>query len=395
MTKINYFTISLLFIFSIFKGAAQEELNYSIFKNQPINFGGEVGDDSEVIRLQNGRIIYKKVTVPSFPQGTDVRIKLSLRSNGDRWDKSGSCFVITHPDQISIIDISKDEKEFPIASTINEKFKGVKATDNYKPVVELLRFMTPFGVGHYSNEKGKHRKPVYIPKWENEVVWENDISQLASEVSNNFYVGVWIDSWTEEGYKVDLELMYSNRPRKTYKVQTLVNTIPYVNGQSLPDFFADLPLEQTFELPINAKNVKIYYTTTGHGGHEGGDEFIKIKNNLFVDNKSVLDTVPWRDDCASFRRFNPTSGVWLKKDSASYINFEAKAYKIKEIEERIASSDLSRSNWCPGSYVKPFVVELDDLKAGMHTLQISIRATVAYDDKLNHWLVSAYITYEE
>ena len=135
--------------------------------------------------------------------------------------------------------ISKDEKEFPNASTINEKFKGVKATDNYKPVVELLRFMTPFGVGHYSNEKGKHRKPVYIPKWENEVVWENDISQLASEVSNNFYVGVWIDSWTEEGYKVDLELMYSNRPRKTYKVQTLVNTIPYVNGQSLPDFFAN------------------------------------------------------------------------------------------------------------------------------------------------------------
>ncbi len=151
--KINYFTISLLFIFSIYNGVAQEELNYSIFKNQLINFGGEVGDDSKVIRLQNGRIIYKKVTVPRFPQGTDVRIKLSLRSNGDRWDKSGSCFVVTHPDQISIIDVSKSEKEFPIASTINEKFKGIKATDNYKPVVELLRFMTPFGVGHYSNER--------------------------------------------------------------------------------------------------------------------------------------------------------------------------------------------------------------------------------------------------
>jgi len=395
MTKINYFTISLLFIFSIFKGAAQEELNFSIFKNQPINFGGELGDDSKVIRLQNGRLIYKKVTVPSFPEGTDVRIKLSLRSNGDRWDKSGSCFVVTHPDEISIIDISKGEKEFPIASTIDEKFKGVKATDNYKPVVELLRFMTPFGVGHFSNDKGKHRKPVYIPTWENEVVWEHDISQLSSLVNSTFYIGIWIDSWTKEGYKVDLSLIYSNRPRKTVKVRSLINTISYVNGQSLPDFFANSTLEQSFELEKNVKKATLYYLTTGHGGHSGGDEFIRIKNSLRFNNKLVLDTVPWRDDCASFRRFNPTSGVWLKKDSASYIDFEAKAYKIKEIEERIASSDLSRSNWCPGSYVKPFIVELGDLKAGKHTIQISIPATAADDDKLNHWLVSAYITYEE
>ena len=124
------------------------------------------------------------------------------------------------------------------------------------------------------------------------------------------------------------------------------------------------------------------------------NKFIKIKNSVFVDNKLVIDTIPWRDDCASFRRFNPTSGVWLKKDSASYIDFEAKTYKVKEIEERIASSDLSRSNWCPGSFVKPFVAELGDLKAGEHSLKISIPATRAYEDKLNHWLVSAYITYE-
>ena len=59
MKKINCFTFSLLFLFSIFIGAAQEELNINIFKNQPVNFGGEKGDDSNVIRLQNGRIIYK------------------------------------------------------------------------------------------------------------------------------------------------------------------------------------------------------------------------------------------------------------------------------------------------------------------------------------------------
>ncbi|WP_372793466.1 PNGase F N-terminal domain-containing protein [Lutibacter sp.] len=385
----------LLTVFSLTTSISQEELSCSVFKNQPINFGGEKGMDSEVIRLQEGRIIYKKVTVPKFSRGTDVKIKLSLRSNGDRWDKSGSCFIVTNPDDISIINVSEGKKEFPTESTINKKFKGVKSTETYKPVVELLRFMTPFGVGFYSNNKGKHRKPVYIPKWEKEVVWEGDISHLNSLVTNTFYIGVWIDSWTKEGYEVDLSLVYSNRPRATFKVKSLVNAIPYVNGQSLPDFFANISLEQAFNFPKNAKNVKLYYTTTGHGGHEGGDEFIKIRNSVFVDNKQVLDTIPWRDDCASFRRFNPTSGVWLKKDSASYIDFEAKAYKVKEIEERIASSDLSRSNWCPGSHVKPFVVDLGDLKTGKHTLKISIPATEANEDKLNHWLVTAYITYEE
>lgn len=395
MQKNKYILFSLILLINFCKISAQDETSHLVFKSEPINFNGTLGSDLEVKRYQSGRIIYKKVTVPSFSEGTDVRIKLSLRSNGDRWDKSGSCFVVTHPDQISIIDISKGEKEFPIASTIDEKFKGVKATDNYKPVVELLRFMTPFGVGHYSNDKGKHRKPVYIPKWEKEVVWEHDISHLASIVSNTFYVGVWIDSWTKEGYMVDLNLIYSNRPRKTVQVRSLVNTVAYVNGQSLPDFFANSTLEQSFELEKNVKKATLYYLTTGHGGHSGGDEFIRIKNSLRFNNKLVLDTVPWRDDCASFRRFNPTSGVWLKKDSASYIDFKAKAYKIKEIEERIASSDLSRSNWCPGSYVKPYVVELGELNAGKHTIRISIPATAAYDDKLNHWLVSAYITYEE
>lgn len=393
--RINYFTLIFLFVIFTNKGLSQEELSYKIFKDQPVNFNGIKGNDLDVERFQSGRIIYKKVTVPNYSNGTDVKIKLSLRSNGDRWDKSGSCFVISDLSKVSIIDVSEGEKEFPIESIIQEKFKGVKTTDSYNSVAELLRFMTPFGVGFYSNDKGKHRKPVYIPVWEKQVVWEQDISQLKNLVTNTFYVGVWVDTWTAEGYEVDLELIYSNRPRKTYKVQTLVNTIPYVNGQSLPDFFANAPLEQSFDLPENVKNVKLYYTTTGHGGHSGGDEFIKIKNSVFIDNELVLDTIPWRDDCASFRRFNPTSGVWLKKDSASYIDFEAKAYKIKEIEERIASSDLSRSNWCPGSYVKPYVVELGDLNAGKHTIQISIPATAAYDDKLNHWLVSAYITYEE
>ena len=73
-----------------------------------------------------------------------------------------------------------------------------------------------------------------------------------------------------------------------------------------------------------------------------------------------------------------------------------KSVAEKEIEEPIASSDLSRSNWCPGSYVPPVVISLKDIEAGKHVLSISIPDSKEIDgEKLNHWLVSAYLTWEE
>ncbi|PCH75966.1 MAG: N-glycanase [Flavobacteriaceae bacterium] len=392
MKKFLYVLSAVLF--SVGTLFAQEATTHVVFKNQPLNFNGDKGTDSATVRLQAGRIIYKKVSMPTFKKGTDVWVNLTVRSNGDRWDKSGSCFVITDPSKISILDVSESKASFPEEAAIETKFRGVLATDTYTPALEIMRFMTPFGVGHYSSDEGKHRKPVYIPVWEKEVKWKHDISDLVSVVSGEFYVGVWIDSWTADGYAVDLSFTYSNRPKKKVKVLPLLNNVPYVGGQDIPDFFARTDVDYSFQLPKNAKNVKLNYITTGHGGHEGGDEFIKIKNSVYFDAKLVIDTIPWRDDCASFRRFNPTSGVWLKKDTASYIDMKAMKYMKKEIEERIASSDLSRSNWCPGSSVKPIVAKLGDLKKGTHQLRISIPATEAVADKLNHWLVSAYLTYE-
>ena len=392
--KSIYLLFTLIFT-ALLSVHAQEPVHRIVFKNQPLNFGGQKGTDVEAVRLMSGRVVYKKVTMPTFRKGTDVKVKLTVRSNGDRWDKSGSCFVVSDPKKLSILSITEKEAKFPKDSYIDDKYAGYVAGENYNPVVELMRFMTPFGVGHYSDNKVKNRRPVYIPTWEKQVVWEHDITDLESLVTGTFYIGVWIDSWTAEGYDFDLELIYSNRKQQKVTVLPLVNTIPYVGGQQIPDNFAHKELEKIFLLKKNIKNVKLHYITTGHGGHSGGDEFIKLKNSVYFDNKLVLDTIPWRDDCASFRRFNPTSGVWLKKDSVSYINSRTNKYDIKEIEERLASSDLSRSNWCPGSSVEPMVVKLNDLKAGSHVLRIKIPATPVDGDKLNHWLISAYLTYDE
>ncbi|MFY0601979.1 MAG: hypothetical protein JXR03_20060 [Cyclobacteriaceae bacterium] len=385
------------FVISMASLSAQEVNTISVFERNPINFGGVSSEDTDVIRLENGRIAIKKITLPIYKKGADVSLKMTLRSAGDRWDKSGSCFVITDPDLLSLIDINQSEKHYPEESTVGKDYEGIKLSEGFKPALEILRFMTPFGVGYYSEEDSTskdHRRPVYIPKWEEEVVWETDISDLKGEVSGEAYIGIWIDTWTKEGYEVSLELSFDQRKRVTKKVLPLANTICYGRKQKLPDFFSEQDLEIQFTLDKPVKNAVLKYTTTGHGGHSGGDEFVKTKNKVFL-NSSLFVFTPWRDDCASFRRYNPSSGVWLIGDSARYIDWEERAYKVKYIEERQASSDLSRSNWCPGSKVEPFEIKLNDLAAGDHNLRISIPAQPAKEEEFNHWLVSAYLVYEE
>ena len=278
---------------------------------------------------------------------------------------------------------------------------GIVPGKDYLPTIELMRFMTPFGVGYYSENDdslSSKRRPVYIPKWEKCVQWEQDITDLYPALKGEAYVGIFIDTWTKEGYVASMELKVKETPVTCEKlvrrhVEPLMNTVYYI-GQTYPDIFARKSVSTDFVLPENAKNVRLKYIVTGHGGHEGGDEFVQKRNILSVDGKEVYNFIPWRDDCASFRRFNPATGVWLIKRLAAYISEDG--YKTKEVEEPLASSDLSRSNWCPGSDVTPEEISLKDLKAGKHTFTVRIpEAQPASGNELNHWLISAYLVWEE
>lgn len=357
-------------------------------------------DADGVIRLVNGRIILKKISLPEYQRNASVSLTVTLASNGDRWDKSGSCFVLPKESAVNLLSIAKGEKQFPaVDSTKYEKLIGIVSGEDYKPTIELMRFMTPFGVGFYNDhEIGQKRKPVYIDKWADCVTWMQDITDLYPTLEGEAYVGIYIDTWTEEGYLVSMDLNVKEskiacEAMPERKVMPLLNTVYYI-GQSYPDIFARRDVEVDFEMPKTAKNVRLKYIVTGHGGHSGGDEFVKRQNIISVDGQEVLNFIPWRDDCASFRRFNPGTGVWLIKRLSSYIG--RKGYEEKMVEEPLGSSDLSRSNWCPGSDVVPEEAELGDLQAGKHTLKVSIPKAEPVDgNKLNHWLVSAYLVWEE
>lgn len=379
-----------------------------VFRQTPVCFrpdtlkGYNEPDADGVIRLANGRIILKKIHLPAYRRNLRLTATLTVESNGDRWDKTGSCFVLPKESLVNMLGVARDEQRYPQTDTARvEAFKGIVPAPGYRPAVELMRFMTPFGVGFYSGgeeEKASLRRPVYIDGWAPRVEWTQDVTDRYSCLEGEAYIGVFIDTWTAEGYKASLTLeakesVVAEDGLLRTRVLPLINTVPYV-GQSLPDLFARRNVTVDAEVPAKAKNVRLQYIATGHGGHSGGDEFTPQLNIVKVDGDTVLRFVPWRTDCASFRRFNPTSGVWLVKRKVAYIG--EKGYEVKEIEEPIASSDLSRSNWCPGSDVWPVTAWLKTLGAGSHTVTFSIpHAQPARGDELNHWLVSAYLVWEE
>lgn len=353
----------------------------------------DVGSDS-IYRLDAGRVVLKKIKLPTYELQPQITVNLTLTSNGDPWDKSGSMFVIPATSELNLLDFQF--KNFDLTTTQSEYPAVVgfsKDNQQYLPEVELVRFMTPFGIGHYSdttNQKYNERKPLYIPAWEKEIIWEQDITQLLPLLEGEVYIGVFIDTWTKDGYNISAELNFEETKIAQHKkekttVVPIANTVKYASQQRNYDRFYASNLTASFEIPENAKNAKLYYITTGHGGHSAGDEFVKKRNIVKLDDQVVMDWIPWRDDCASFRRYNPSSGIWVRKTT----------YQGQEIDERISSSDFSRSNWCPGSQVLPQIVSLESLKSGKHNLEILIpEAQQTKEGENNYWMVSSYLVYE-
>lgn len=399
--KFKFFVILIVIITSCTKSETLVKIGdktITVFNNTNLYFDMALKketltpDEKGVLRLDAGRVLLKKVKLPNYNLQPSVTINVALTSNGDPWDKSGSLFVIPSTADLNLL--SFENKGF-LEAQLKDKYPGIVPMQfkdsTYLPNVELLRFMTPFGVGHFTeDERVKDRKPPYIPHWENEVNWSQNVTHLLPLLEDEVYIGVYIDTWTKEGYNlsVNLDFKESEIPNHIKKKQTVVpiiNTSKYdgsqlnYDGFSKGDITVEIPAEHQY------KNAKLYYITTGHGGHSEGDEFVKKENIISLDGTVIKQFIPWRDDCASFRRFNPTSASWVAKD---FMENETS-------NDQIASSDLSRSNWCPGSDVIPKIINLEHLENKTHTFKFSIpEAQEAKENKHNYWMVSAYIIYD-
>ncbi len=348
-------------------------ITLSVFKNEIINFSGDSQSNDSVLRFANGTIILRKIKFPEIPQGSQIFAELITQSNGDAYDRTGSVFVIPADSKISFLDaLQKGVKELPIYTNGNSKeYRGVVKTEDYTPLIELMRFFTPFGIKHYNHIQLKDKM------WQDSVLYRQDISELQPVLSSKeLYVGAFIGNYDKGGHKISLEITIHKEEKQSPKNAYLIPLFNTTNvmemaGQEYATMFnTDKGLEVTFSLDKEIKNAKLRYITTGHGGWAGGDEFLPKKNTIILDGKEVFSFVPWRQDCGSYRLYNPASG---------------------NLDNGLSSSDYSRSNWCPGTLTNPILIDLGDLSEGTHTIRVKIPQGAPEGTSFSSWNVSGLL----
>ena len=326
-----------------------------VFENQQIHWSEEFEPKEGVMRFANGTIAVKKVKFPKLKPSDLVFVDLMEQSNGDAYDRTGTVFLIPTDKKKSFMDgLQNGALTLPVYENGNGKnYQGVVATAEYSPLIELMRFFTPFGIKHF-NERVKLKDKT----WHEVVPYRQEISAFVPLLSEEeVYVGVFIGNYDKGGHKISMNFTIHQEEgalKEFGKVIPLFNTLNVMEmtGQEYATMFSvEKGLEVEFELNEPLKNAQLRYITTGHGGWENGDEFVKKKNTILLDGKVVFDLIPWREDCGSYRLYNPVSG-----------NFR----------NGLSSSDYSRSNWCPGTVTNPYLIDLGDLSAGKHKIQVKI-----------------------
>jgi len=354
-----------------------------VFNDEQISFGGKIenpaGEQSNVTyHFSGGTVILKKIKLPPAAPGQYLFAELVQHSNGDAYDRTGSVFMIPVERKISFLQaLQHGVQVLPVYTGRNgTNYQGVTATEQYLPPLELMRFFTSFGVGHYNEQakiKGYH--------WADSVVYKQDITTLLPALQGEVWIGVFIGNYDKGGHKASLYFKYYPGDSevkdltKTWMAPAFNTTnLMEMSGQEYGTMFDKDSLTVAVDVPAGLKNLRLRYLTTGHGGWGNGDEFVPKQNEIFVDGKRVYNFIPWREDCATYRNLNPASG-----------NFG----------NGLSSSDLSRSNWCPGTITLPVEIPLPELTAGKHIFKVAIPQGKREGTSFSAWNVSGVLIGEK
>ncbi|MGV0751091.1 PNGase F N-terminal domain-containing protein [Empedobacter brevis] len=344
-----------------------------LLSNQQINFSNHFSSNDSIYRFANGTVVVRKIKLPYIKEGSQLFLNVTQQSNGDAYDRTGSVFLIPQHSKITFMDaLQKGINQLPVYTGSNgKKYQGYFWTENYSPTIEFMRFFTPFGINKFNHIQLKNQT------WQTEAKYRQEITEFQHLLSNQeVLIGFFIGNYDQGGHIISANISVHPSNSTTIpskKVQPVFNTanVMEMAGQEYPSLFENpngFTLE--FSLKEDYNNAKLRFITTGHGGWENGDEFVPKENSIFLDGQKVFNIIPWRQDCGSYRSYNPASG-----------NFD----------NGLSSSDYSRSNWCPGTITTPFFIHLGDLKAGKHTIQVKIPQGRPEGNSFSYWNVSGVL----
>ncbi len=219
-------------------------------------------------------------------------------------------------------------------------------------VVELMRFITPFG--------GAAR-------------FEQDVTSYAPILSGETTLRLHVSTWFSPAWKATLRLEY--RPGEAgYRRPKLV--LPLLGEHRLTA--RDSKRSVTVEIPASGIALpRLHILTSGHGGPQ---EFLTADHVLRIDGREIIRFRPWREDGGTLHDSNPTS------------------HRAPLDGRELWSSDIDRSGWLPGSIVHPYRVPLPELTPGRHVIEIEVVGIPGWDVETaeqGYWIVSAVVVVDE
>ena len=122
-------------------------------------------------------------------------------------------------------------------------YHGPVSTPGYEVPLELMRFFTGFGVRAYNHNQ------VPGQEWVDSVLYKSEITNLASHLSGEQWVGAYIGNRDGNGHKLSLNLKYyPGGERKQFTAVPLFNTVNYLEqaGQPYPIFMLNDSLTVEF-----------------------------------------------------------------------------------------------------------------------------------------------------
>ncbi len=345
-------------------------------KNAHIDGGIRAIPADTVLHYAGGTLILKKVKLPRLPHHYQHFVEIHQQSNGDAYDRTGSLFIVTpgffeginqHPDSLPTF-VGRD----------GQRYQGMISQTGYDAPLELVRFFTPFGVGHFND-----RMKGYGIDWRDETYYRQEITDLY-HFDDDVVIGAWIGNYDGGGHIVTVDIKsYPNDytiPEDNTEESGLAlpcfNTCNVLEmaGQNYGKLFATDSLTVIFKLYPETKSAKLRYISTGHGGWGEGDEFVPKQNTILIDNKPAFTHTPWRQDCGCYRDLNPVSGNFWNG---------------------LSSSDFSRSGWCPGTATQPVYFDMTPWADGEeHTLTVAIPQGKPVEGMFSHWAVSGTLIIE-
>lgn len=353
-------------------------------KNAHIDGGMQAVPLDTVLHYAGGTLILKRIKLPNLPHHYQHFVELHQQSNGDAYDRTGSLFIVTpgffeginnHPDSLPVF-TGRDGQRYQGMMSTGTQASSLRSL-SYQTPLELVRFFTPFGVGHF-NERMKD----FGIDWRPEAYYRQEITDIYR--GGDVVIGAWIGNYDGGGHLLTVDIKSYPNDHTTQNSETKIqnSAIPLFNtcnvlemaGQNYGKLFATDSLTVTFTIPNDAVAARLRYISTGHGGWGEGDEFVPKQNTILIDGRPAFTHTPWRQDCGCYRDLNPVSGNFWNG---------------------LSSSDFSRSGWCPGTATQPVYFDLSLWGDGReHTLTVAIPQGKPVEGMFSHWAVSGALIVE-